>query len=84
MDQKLAELNMTAHRDLLLQHTNQVHSDLNKLSRVLIVRPQFIAKALEICEPNLRINGRNFEEYEGEEEGTQSCILCVSRDSLMA
>ena len=25
MDRKLAELNMTEHRDLLLQHTNQVN-----------------------------------------------------------
>jgi hypothetical protein len=59
-------------RDLFISHLHQVwpHDPSTLFARGLLYLWQYIDAVFGIAKPNLRVNGRNFEELDGNDEGT--------------
>lgn len=75
LDAKLAERGMSHHREAFLQHMHQACSISSPARRNSSDSIQFVTLSLSKANSNLRINGRNFDEYDEGEQGEQQKIF---------
>jgi hypothetical protein len=76
LDARLAAAGMAQDRKLYLPHMNQVgvHGYLSHLHASSLHLEQYIDTVFQSAKPNLRVNGRNFEDLDGKDEGNVPAV----------
>jgi len=75
LELRIASSGLTLERDAILFHLKKVikrvHTHFVIILNLQLLLSQFIDATFKIAQPNLRVNGRNFEELDENEEGQQ-------------
>lgn len=77
LDDELRGSRLAAERDVLIMHLQQVYLESATHRKTYSRFLKFVDRTFDMTRPNLRVNGRNFEELDTEEQGIVKPIIGV-------